>query len=101
MKMLLATILFFPFIALAQSQLPQLSCEQSKASVFKTDDVLDIKMKGKFPVSDMAKAEIQYKDQLSSIEKSIPVSVSKRGKSRGWSCDFKPIRITWGENQKN
>lgn len=101
MKMFLATILFAPFMALAQSHLPQLSCELSKTSVFKADNVLEIKMKGKFPASDMSAAEIQYQDQQSSTEKSIPVNVSRRGKSRGWRCDFKPIRITWGEDQKN
>lgn len=101
MKISLLSILFIPFIGFAQSEVPKTSCKASPTPLFQNDELLEIKMEGSFPASSESKsAEIQYVDK-NNTEKSIPVMVTKRGKSRGYRCSFTPIRITWTEDQKD
>lgn len=96
MKILLATILILivPFTSLAAGNWPEVSCKQSESPVFQSNDVLEISLKGDFPVSDSANpAEIKY------LGKTIPVALASRGKSRA-TCEFKPIRISWDKNKE-
>lgn len=77
---------------------PLPTCEtKSKAPLFQSTDTLALTMKGAFPVNDETtpiKATIEYVD-AAGTNHSIPIGALARGKSRMWSCAFKPIKIVW------
>lgn len=100
MKRFLTIVSFLPLSALAQG-LPSVTCTASKSPLFRSNETLELTVKGEFPVgSDQAPAEIKYLDPETGIEKSIAMSVAGRGKSRRWGCVFPPIRISWGADKK-
>ncbi len=100
MKTLFVTLLLSPWVASAAELWPEISCGPSQSSLFQSTEPLEISMKGNFPVDDLKAAEIVVVDALKAQPKTIPISVERRGKSRGNGCQFKPIRVVWGEKQQ-
>lgn len=81
-------------------------CKPPRSPLFQTDDVLDLKIKGPFPLTnkvwgDGAKGvpgEIIY-THTDGQEKKIPITLAARGKSRTYVCKFQPVRILWVDDK--
>lgn len=100
MKAIGVTLLLIPLITPAAELWPEISCGPSPSPLFQSSEPLEISMKGTFPVRELQNAEILVLDAVKNQQKSIPISVEARGKSRGNNCEFKPIRVVWGEKQQ-
>lgn len=94
-------LMLLPTLAFANPTWPKVTCSDSDVPLFQSEEVLDLTFKGTFPVNaEQLPAEIDYVHPTNRIEKVIPVKVVQRGKTRGWSCPFRPVRIIWNENKE-
>jgi hypothetical protein len=95
MKNLLVALLLFPLLVQAKEN--SVVCKEPKSALFKSDEVMEITVKGPFPLRREYWRE-QHRMYDGSIE-GIAVQLSLRGKSRLESCEFPPLRITWPEDK--